>query len=413
VELSRWRPPFSFGITRPGLLFVLAVFLIALAAVRTGNNMLYLILAILLAATIASGVVARLSLRALFVSLQVPQNVFVGEDVSIKISMKNQKSWCTSFSILAEDVALIRARRRAGRAARLLFGKTGRASVAADAEPVLRHAAYFPAIPAGETRAELITQSFPRRGAYPLEGLRLSTQFPFGLFRRGERISVSGEIVVYPTIREISSDLHLLPFLPGKLEGKQPGPGESLYAIRNYHEGESARLIHWKATAKTGKLMAREYAREEESEFCLILDTDVGMGDEQALASFEKAVSLAASLAAHFAREAADFEFLTPNEHVSRGTGTEHLYRILRSLAVVAPNRRPVIPPGHATVLEGTPSRPGERDVGTQFSKALEPDDLAQILSEKVYKIILTSRPRGTLPGPVWRSSYVVYFDEL
>jgi uncharacterized protein (DUF58 family) len=413
VELSRWRSPFSFSITRSGLLFVLTVFLIALAAVRTGNNMLYLILAMLLSATLASGVAARLSLRALFVSLQVPQNVFVGEEVSIKISLKNQKSWCTSFSILAEDVALIRARRRAGLAGRFNFRKAGPASGGLDAEPVLHHAAYFPAIPPGETRAELITQSFPKRGAYHLEGLRLSTQFPFGFFHRGERISVTGEILVYPAIREISSDLHLLPFLPGKLEGKHPGPGESLYAIRSYHEGESARLIHWKATAKTGKLMAREYAREEESEFCLILDTNRRDGGAQEIARFEKAVSLTSSLAAHFAHEAADFEFLTPHEHIPRGTGTEHLYRILRALAVVTLDHNSGRPQDGAGFQESFSHARAMQDLDSQFTAALGPDALAQIWSEKVYKILLTSRPRGTLPGTIWRSSYVIYFDEL
>jgi len=407
--LSRWHSPFSFGITRSGSLYVVSVFLIALAAVNTGNNLLYLILALMLSATLASGIVARLSLRSIFVSLQVPQNVFVGENVSIKISLKNQKYWFTSFSIAVEDLALIRARRRAGFLGKLPFWKSSSSSGATDGKPVLHHAAYFPAIPPGEARAELISQSFDRRGLYHLDGLRLSTQFPFGFFRRGERISVSGEVLVYPSIREISSDFHLLPFLPGKLEGRRPGQGESLYAIRKYNEGESARLIHWKATAKTGKLMAREYAREEESEFCLILDTIIHTQGQENLARFEKAVSLAASLAAHFVHEAADFEFLTSREYVPRGTGTDHLYRILRSLAVVTP----MVGAPSDQAPEGSALTARETDVSLEFSGALDKDQSAQIFSEKVYKILLTSRPRGTLPAAIWRSSYVIYFDEL
>ena len=270
--------------------------------------------------------------------------------------------------------------------------------VAAGPAPVLHHAAYFPAIVPGESRAELVTQSFPRRGLYHLEGLRLSTCFPFGLFRRGERVAVAGDVLVYPSIREISSDLHLLPFLPGKLEGKRLGQGESLYAIRPYREGESARIIHWKATAKTGAVMAREFAREEESEFCLILDTilhtTAGGGPE----AFEKAVSLAASLAAHFVREGADFEYLTPREHIPRGTGADHLYRILRSLAVV----------------EGESARTGTAPgLETELADSLEKQELMRILSEKVFKIVLTSRPPGTLPASVWRSSYVIRFADL
>jgi uncharacterized protein (DUF58 family) len=413
ADLNRWHPPFSFAITRTGGVYILAVFLIAVAAVNTGNNLMYLILSILLSATLAAGIVARLSLRSIFVSLQVPQHVFVGEEVSIKISLTNQKRWCTSFSIQVEDLALLRARRRRGILIRLTSRIMGPAPGSHEEDPVLQHAAYFPAIPPGESRAELISQSFTRRGLYRLEGLRLSTQFPFGIFRRGERISVSGNLLVYPLIREISSDLHLLPFLPGKLEGRRPGHGESLYAIRHYHDGESARLIHWKATAKTGKLMTREYAREEESEFCLILDTIVESAGQHDTELFEKAVSLAASLAAHFANEAADFEFLTPRDHVPRGTGSEHLYQILRSLAVVTPAVR------GAQDLPGTDRDPAAAGPGTgadlvrEFSGALAREILAQIWSDKVYKILLTSRQRGRLPASVWHSSYVIYFDEL
>ncbi len=411
--MSRWLSPFSFAITRSGGLYVLAVFLIALAAVNTGDNLLYLILAVLLSATLVAGIAARLSLRSIFVSLQVPQHVFVGEDVSVKISLTNQKHWFTSFSIQVEDLALLRARRRKGILGKLISRFTTPPPGHVMQDPVLQQAAYFPAIPAGEARAELVSQSFARRGLYRLEGLRLSTQFPFGFFRRGERISVSGDILVYPLIRDISSDLHLLPFLPGKLEGRRPGHGESLYAIRNYNEGESARLIHWKATAKTGKLMTREYAREEESEFCLILDTAIASTEQSETELFEKAVSLAASLAAHFANEAAEFEFLTPREYVTRGTGSEHLYQILRSLATVTPTvrgfgDRPAGDPCDSSAAKGT-----ERDLILDFPGVVPKDVLVRIWSDKVYKIMLTSRRRGSLPASVWHSSYVIYFDEL
>ena len=113
VDVSRWRSPFSFSFTAAGAAFILVVFLIALGAVRTGNNLLYLVLAVLLSAIPASGIFARLTLRAIFVSLQVPQNVFEGEQVSIKISLSNQKRWVSSFSIQVEDLSLIRGRRRA------------------------------------------------------------------------------------------------------------------------------------------------------------------------------------------------------------------------------------------------------------------------------------------------------------
>ena len=171
--------------------------------------------------------------------------------------------------------------------------------------------------------------------------------------------------------------------------------------MRKYQESESARVIDWKATAKTGALMAREYAREEESKFCMSLDTRMeartGTGSKD---NFEKAVSLAAGIAAHFLREGAGMEFLTPHEHVPRGMGINHLYRILRALAVVN--------------LEMSPSAaPSDDWHPDNFPGVRDRQAIRQILSEKVFKIILTSKPRGSFPSGIWRSSHVVFFDEL
>jgi uncharacterized protein (DUF58 family) len=191
----------------------------------------------------------------------------------------------------------------------------------------------------------------------------------------------------------------LLPFQPGRVEGHYAGWGETLWAIRKYHEGESARLVDWKATAKTGELMARQFAREEESRFSLVLDTLIHPSAALTYADrFEKAVSLAASLASHFSEEGADFELLTPQEYVPRGTGAGHLYRVLRLLATV----------------EARPNSDlAKADLRTSLSGIVDASSLQETLSEKIFKIIVTSKPRGSFPSSIWRSSHVIYFDEL
>jgi uncharacterized protein (DUF58 family) len=266
---------------------------------------------------------------------------------------------------------------------------------------MFRQAAYFPILRPGETRSELIIQSFPCRGLYSLQGFWISTRFPFGFFRRGEHIEARGEVLVYPSVHEISSFFRLLPFIPGKLESRHPGPGESLFSIREYQEGESARIIDWKATAKTNRLKAREYAQEEESKFCLILDTRLHPSkSEDDEDRFEQAVSLAASIAARFMEEGAGLEFLTPQNYVPRGTGLEHLYRILRMLAIVKYE------------TDRSPYTSGFRHFGS-FPGDAETPDLQRIFSDKIFKIILTSQPRGSFPSGIWRSSHVIFFDEL
>jgi uncharacterized protein (DUF58 family) len=179
------------------------------------------------------------------------------------------------------------------------------------------------------------------------------------------------------------------------------GNGENLFSIRKYQESESARIIDWKATAKTGELMAREYAREEENKICLILDTRIhGQRNGNVGTVFEKAVSLAASIAAHFLKEGIGMEFLTPQEHIPRGTGMDHLYRILRSLAVVEYEKE------SSRQLQAPWARGA-------FPCVQDAHTLQQIFSDRAFKIIVSSQPRGSYPSAVWRSSHVVFFDEL
>lgn len=395
---SRGLFAFSFGITRQGVLYLIFVLLLSLTAVNTGNNLLYIIFATLLSIIVVSGILSRNTMKQVSLSLQMPENVFVGEKVSIKISMTNRKRALPSISMRVEDPGMYRqGLRRRKFLSRVLRRPDAGGSIDRN---MFRQAAYFPILRPGETRSELILQSFPRRGLYSLQGFWISTRFPFGFFQCGEHIAARGEVLVYPPVQEVASFFRLLPFLPGKLESRHAGAGESLFALREYQEGESARIIDWKATAKTGTLMAREYAREEENKFCLILDTHrhPSMGAE-AESRFERAVSLAASLAAHFMEEGAGLEFLTPQRYVPRGTGIEHLYRILRALAVV--NSAEAAPPGDA----------GFRHFGDYAAE--ENPDLQRIFSDRIFKIILTSQPRGAFPAGIWRSSHVIFFDEL
>jgi uncharacterized protein (DUF58 family) len=398
---SRRVLPFSFSITRQGALYIVFVFLLALTTIQTGNNLLFIILATLLSAIAVSGVLSRSSLKQISLSLQLPENVFVGDKVFLKISMKNTKRIFPSFSIRAEDPAMSRIHSPFSVFLKLPFLTRYKKSLTQSQESaILRQSAYFPILRAGETRSELIVQSFPKRGMYSLDGFWISTCFPFGFFRRGQRIGATGEVLVYPSIQEIPPHFYMLPFLPGFLEGSRVGPGENLYSMRKYQEGESSRIIDWKATSKTGELMAREFARDEESKFCLILDTRIHEPAADHEKNFEKAVSLAAGITAHFLEEGVGIEFLTPDDYQARGSGLNHLYRILRSLAVVQCREASMLSRGELWEQKGFPNI---KDV----------QSLQQILSDKIYKIIITSQPKGLFPAVIWRSSHVIYFNEL
>jgi uncharacterized protein (DUF58 family) len=79
----------------------------------------------------------------------------------------------------------------------------------------------------------------------------------------------------------------------------------SFHAIRQYVAGDSQRHIHWRSTAKTGRLMVRQYEESRRSRIALLL----GLNDDEEYATddeFEMAVSASASLGAQGIRDGRD-----------------------------------------------------------------------------------------------------------
>ncbi len=394
--------PLSFAITGPGLLYLLAVLLVSMAIVRTSNNLLYVLLATMISAFVISSVIARNSLKGVSLRVQVPENIFAGERVPIKIMARNSKR---VFPVLSVRVNTLEGA-ASSPFARFLQRAIGRKprtpdSIGPGTTDGVHPYVYFSILRPGESLWELTVQSFPRRGLHSPGNFRLSTRFPFGLFRHTERIQVHGEVLVLPRIQEVSEVQHCAPFLPGALESLHKGHGEDLFAIRPYMEGESARGIDWKATAKTMELMGREFSLEEERRLCLILDTQAeAVAEDTQREQFEKAVSLAASIAVHCIEQGECVECLTPHARIGHGTGREHLYGILRLLATVECT--------HADPDAGASSWMERFFPGIPDRHALN-----RILSGKVFKIILTPKSRDAFPPSVLRSSHILFFRDL
>jgi uncharacterized protein (DUF58 family) len=117
---------------------------------------------------------------------------------------------------------------------------------------------------------------------------------------------------------------------------------------------------------------------------------------EKMAGKFEAAVGLAAGLSSHFIQEGAEVEFAVPENVVLLQSGEQHLHRILGVLALIEPlwdcSEKEFIWP--ASVAESTIGGAG-------------------IPPERQYKILLTSRPRGSIPSSIWRTSRVEYIAEL
>jgi uncharacterized protein (DUF58 family) len=97
--------------------------------------------------------------------------------------------------------------------------------------------------------------------------------------------------------------------------------------------GEDMKYVSWRASAKARKLLVREFAEEEPRAVTIVLD-DGGPREE---AAFERAVSVAASLAHDLIVGGHAVKLVSRAGVIPAGVGVEHLARIMYRLSVVEP----------------------------------------------------------------------------
>src|SRR5204862_900795 len=99
VGARRVREALDFEVTRAGVLYAIVVLLIGIAALNTGNNLLYIIVAAMLASIIVSGIASAAGLRGLELDLKIPDHIFAGTEVQATVSVRNPRRWLPSLSI--------------------------------------------------------------------------------------------------------------------------------------------------------------------------------------------------------------------------------------------------------------------------------------------------------------------------
>jgi uncharacterized protein (DUF58 family) len=249
--------------------------------------------------------------------------------------------------------------------------------------------AYFPFLPPQAEGSADLELRFEQRGRYREDSFGLATGFPFAFLTKTRHVSLPREVLVYPRIEPTDEVFEILPLVRGEWESFVRGRGSDLYRIREYMPEDSARHVDWKATAKSGSLKVREFAREDERKLCIAFDNpEPGLISEQA---YESAVDLAASLAWHFSTQEAELSFVVPGRPRARD-----LHEFLAWLAVIEP---------------GTSELSSASQEAHDQGRACPEDALRQmnLTSSGAYNIVITARARGSVPTALWNCSYFVF----
>lgn len=376
VRLEALRSEISFRLSTGGWIFLALLLLVSLLALGTGNNLLYLVVALLGATLLVSEVASRLSLSRIDVQLRFPDHIFAREPARFEVAVDNHKRLLPSFSLT------VAAARREG---------------ASEPDAPLDRLAFFPIVPAGAIARTSFEIEMPRRGVYPVRGFRISTRFPFGFIERRRYAAASGEILVYPMRQPLDETLRRLPLTEGQTESPVRGSGSDLYSIRQYLSTDHPRHIDWKATAKTARLMVREFTRDDDWQVTIVFDPTrpAALTPEETEAFnqlFERGVTMAANLISHLIGEGAEVRLIIGPygyDDLGYGSSQAHCYRMLAHLARIEPV-------------------PGDNRAPEEYL-----EEVAPLFADEQFKILLTPAKRTQIPPRALRATQVICFEEL
>lgn len=271
-----------------------AAFVTLLAAAASGNNLLYLLFATLLAAFLLSWAAGKANLRSIVPGLAAPGQIFRGSEFSLGVSLQNR-----------------------GRLPSLGL----RLACGGQRLPV-------ESLAPGGTAELGLRYLLPHRGLNRPEDLSLESEFPFGFLRHSRPLE-AGELTALPRNREVRSASEL----GGGVEvlvssSSRRGRSGDLWGVREMRADEDIRSVNWKLSAKTGRLMTVEYAEAAGSRVTVRLEGAAsGPGGEAR-------VEAAAGACRFFIDAGAEVRLLTPDGELDYGRGLLHLDRLLRALAL-------------------------------------------------------------------------------
>jgi len=182
-----------------------------------------------------------------------------------------------------------------------------------------------------------------RRGRFTLGPVWVTSGDPFGIFRVSRKLTDGTVVVVYPrTVR--------LPRF-GRVPGELPGGSvqgvrvqfstPNVASVREYHPGDAVNRIHWPTTARTGRMMVREFELDPTADVWIVLDLDADVHTGAGLESTEEyAVTAAASLARHLLDQGRAVGLVSQTATLPADRGPRQVERILEVLALVQATSR-------------------------------------------------------------------------
>lgn len=285
--------------TVSGLVLIGLALGIGTAAYNSASNILFIALSLLLACLILSGILAWLNLRKVDWQIEVQPPLRAGLEAEVGLILRNGKRFLPTYALWFEFTASPFERGEPARPETTISAKgiDVWAALARLEKSVAAGAVHLRTRldPGGEQRLDWAFTP-ARRGIYRVELRSVGSLFPFGFLKKLSGTDLVNEVHVWPAPVDYRKFAGPSPRRPsGELRQARAGNEGEMIALRKYESGDSHRLVHWKASARTGRLLVRQFAAQS-SEMCSIwlrTDAQVWTRPDQ----FELLLSFVATLA--------------------------------------------------------------------------------------------------------------------
>lgn len=232
--MKKREKPSSMRVHRSGAIYILLSIVLGVIAINGGNNVHYLAAAAMLGYMFSSGVAGQLNLRRVEASLSLPDEIYAAAPFVASVEVTN----------------------------------SGRRSVFLISLEWNGEKFFIPSLRPGERCVRAVGGCFAERGLRSVAALgpaTLSSTLPFNLFTRFRTLDFPGDVVVFPAPTPPDEAAAPLPASGAEEESaarraeRTPLSERDILGVRPYAEGDPMKLVHWKSTARTGKLQSRIY----------------------------------------------------------------------------------------------------------------------------------------------------------
>ncbi|HLN17048.1 MAG TPA: DUF58 domain-containing protein [Acidimicrobiales bacterium] len=212
------------------------------------------------------------------------------------------------------------------------------ASIAAQPYGSMTVRTVLPRLSSGQSGIQTYRLPTYRRGVFPIGPLEISRSDPFGFARATQRLTGDDEIWVYPRV------LPMRP-LPSGVTRNIEGPSSDMaqegsitfHRLQEYVVGDDLRMVHWKSTAKLGRLVIRHNVDTSQPYTVVLIDVRPSL---YSVDTFESAIDATASVVQCSAAGKSPVQLRTSAGARVGGTGATDPPLVLDYLTALEPDER-------------------------------------------------------------------------